>query len=170
MKFKKHKQFRLPGYDYSQNGAYFITIVTKSRFPYFGQIEKKEMQLSPIGQFVEQNFKKIKEKITYLEITEYSIMPDHLHLIIVIDKTVSLTGSTEISIEFTKPDLLFPLANESVSAFVNHLKGTIKKWCNKNNYREFEWQGKFHDHIIRNEKEYRKIVAYIRNNVINASL
>ena len=128
------------------------------------------MQLSPIGQFVEQNFKKIKEKITYLEITEYSIMPDHLHLIIVIDKTVSLTGSTEISIEFTKPDLLFPLVNESVSAFVNHLKGTIKKWCNKNNYREFEWQEKFHDRIIRNEKEYRKIVAYIRNNVINASL
>ncbi|MCP9752226.1 transposase [Ferruginibacter sp. HRS2-29] len=167
MGFKKQKQYRLRGYDYSQNGAYFITIVTKKRVPFFGYIENKQMHLSPIGEFVNRNFLMIQEKIKYLTITEFTIMPDHLHMIILIDKKCSDVFQSEVTSIFCETTSLFPLIKESISSFANHLKGTIKKWCNKNKYSQFEWQEKFHDHIIRNEREYRKIVEYIRNNVKN---
>lgn len=84
---KTRKRFRLAGYDYSQNGTYFITIVTKNRIPFFGEIRNKEMLLSHIGDFVEHNFLIIQEKLEAIKVDEYVIMPDHLHLIISINKT-----------------------------------------------------------------------------------
>lgn len=50
---------------------------------------------------------------------------------------------------------------------MNHFKGKIKNWCNKNNHTEFEWQARFHDRIIRDQDEYEATTEYIRNNVLN---
>jgi putative transposase len=158
MPYKKHKQYRLYGYDYSQNGAYFITIVTKNRIHYFGEIVNGEMQLSPIGKFVEENFSIISDKIKYMQIDEWEILPNHLHLIVSI-----LNKNTEYTPAFG----LQPLVKKSVSSFINHLKGTIKRWCNENNFENFAWQARFHDRIIRDAKEYSNISNYIQKNVEN---
>ncbi|NBA88380.1 hypothetical protein GVN16_21585 [Emticicia sp. CRIBPO] len=154
MNNKTRKRFRLAGYDYSQNGAYFITIVTKNRIPFFGEIRNKEMLLSHIGDFVERNFLIIQEKLEAIKVDEYVIMPDHLHLIISINKT---QGGSCLEAR-TRPDShrpgIRPLQKESVSSFINHLKGKIKRWCNENGFKDFEWHTRFHDRIIRDEISY----------------
>jgi putative transposase len=157
--YKQHKQYRLPGYDYSQNGLYFITIVTKNRHPYFGKIEKQLSMLSPIGKYMDDNFGVLSEKISEIKITEYVIMPDHIHLILSIENNAAK--------EYETVDGIRPLIKGSVSAFINHLKGNIKRWCNENGHPNFAWQTRFHDRIIRDMDEHDRISAYLKNNVIN---
>ena len=53
MGYKMRKQYRLPGFDYSKNGAYFITVVTHNREHLFGEIDKNEMRFSSIGKFLD---------------------------------------------------------------------------------------------------------------------
>jgi ribonuclease HI len=155
--YKKHKQYRLFGFDYSKLGAYFVTINTKNRIHYFGEIENEVMHLSEIGRYVEDNFKKIEEKLAHLQVDEYQIMPDHIHLIItIIERNLA-----------SKPVMgLAPLNKKSISSFCNHLKGNITNWCTMSNF-EFKWQARFHDRIIRNKDEYFRISEYIQRNVAN---
>lgn len=159
MKFKYHKQYRLPEFDYSSNNGYFITIVTKDRQHFFGEIINQEMFITEIGLFVEDNFKKIEKEILHLKIHEYVIMPNHIHFIAVINNPEEK--------EYKYPKGLEPLIKKSISSFANQFKGAIKKWCNKNGFENFEWQSKFFDRIIRNDDEYKAIRYYIRNNIKN---
>jgi len=69
--------------------------------------------------------------------------------------------------EYQYPTGIGPLIKNSVSSFINHLKGKIKRWCNENRYSEFHWQARFHDRIIRNAHENDLISKYIQNNVAN---
>jgi REP element-mobilizing transposase RayT len=100
---------RLQGYDYGQNGAYFVTICTKNRGHYFGEIIAKETQniaslrATPIGEIANEFWKKIPEHFSFVILDEFTIMPNHVHGIIVIDKnklqnitsseTQNITGS-----------------------------------------------------------------------------
>lgn len=171
---KKRKQYRLPNYDYSQDGYYFITIVTKNRKHFFGQIFKQQLLLSGIGEFVKNNILKfyadehldnpyqnnphfINDKKALIAIKEWAILPNHLHMIIeIINKEPKA---------YTITKGLTPLTEGSVSSFINHFKGYIKKYCIENNIHDFAWQDKFHDRIIRNEQEYKKIAKYIQGNI-----
>ena len=157
--YKQHKQYRLPGYDYSQNGLYLITIVTKNRTPYFGEIEMKQNMLSLIGKYMEDNFEMLSEKMAEIKVTAYVIMPDHIHLILSIENNTTKKYETAEGIR--------PLIKGSVSAFINHFKGNIKRWCNENGHSDFAWQARFHDRIIRNADEHKRIITYLKNNVIN---
>jgi putative transposase len=157
--YKQHKQYRLPGYDYSQNGLYFITIVTKNRQTYFGKIEEQQSILSSIGKYMDDNIRTLSEKISEIKVTEYVIMPDHIHLILSIENNASK--------EYETTEGIRPLIKGSTSAFINHLKGNIKRWCNENGHPYFAWQARFHDRIIRNADEHDRISAYLKNNVIN---
>ena len=158
MAYKKHKQYRLFGYDYSQQGAYFITIVTKDRQHFFGEISNHEIHYSPIGEYVKHNFSEISNRVDYLYIDNWVIMPNHLHLIVVI------TNQKEDYMQITG---LSPLNSKSISSFVNHLKGNIKRWCSENDFSYFSWQARFHDRIIRDANEYNRISKYIDNNILN---
>jgi len=158
MGYKMRKQYRLPGFDYSKNGAYFITVVTHNREHLFGEIDKNEMRFSSIGKFLDDMILGLPDKLKTISVAEYQIMPNHFHMIVVIensDKNVyeNATG-------------LRPLIKNSVSSFANHLKGKVTRWCNENNM-PFKWQARFHDKIIRNDEEYKRIAGYIQNNVLN---
>ena len=174
--YKKHKQYRLYNFDYSQDGYYFITIVTKERERFFGAITNKEMNYSSIGEYAKSNILKfyvdenlenqyqnnpyfINSSPYLIGITEWSILPDHIHLIIeIINKQQK---------EYTTITGLSPLSKGSVSSFANHFKGNITKWCKENNFPDFGWQSRFNDRVIRNAAEYDKIAIYIQNNVLN---
>lgn len=181
--YKKHKQYRLYNFDYSQDGYYFITIVTKDRQHFFGEISNQEIAYSPIGEYLKNNILKFYVVGTCLEacsyianpyqnnpyfinnspsligITEWSVLPNHVHLIIeIINKQEK---------EYTTITGLSPLSRGSVSSFANHFKGNVKRWCTENNFTDFNWQSRFHDRVIRDNEEYEKIARYIQNNVLN---
>ena len=174
--YKKQKQYRLYNFDYSQDGNYFITIVTKDREHFFGKIVNKEMIYTPIGEFVKKNILKfyvdekldnpyqnnfyfINNNLTLIGITEWAVLPNHIHLIIEIINKVQKV--------YTDITGLSPLSTGSASSFANHFKGYIKKWCTENNFNDFNWQSRFHDRVIRNAPEYEQIAKYIQNNVLN---
>lgn len=73
---------RLPDYDYSQDGAYFITIVTQNRLCLFGSVVNGEMVLNDAGRMVEQVCQEMPQVIRGVEIGCFQIMPNHFHAII----------------------------------------------------------------------------------------
>ena len=84
-----HNKFRIPSaradwHDYN-GGAYFVTICAQNREHFFGEIENGEMVLSEIGDYVNQNISEIPQHNPYAEITLWVVMPDHVHMIVIIN-------------------------------------------------------------------------------------
>lgn len=85
-KINKHRRsIRILDYDYSQAGAYFITIVTQNRVCLFGEIRNEKMFLSDAGFMVDQVCKEIPDFLPGVEMDHYQIMPNHFHGIIVLN-------------------------------------------------------------------------------------
>ena len=78
---------RLPYWDYGANAAYFVTICTKNRIHHFGKIQNGEMQPSPIGIIANNFWLEIPEHFGFVKLGAHIIMPDHMHGIVIIDKS-----------------------------------------------------------------------------------
>ncbi len=140
------KPNRLKGYDYSQNGAYFITVCTKDKKCTLGRIVGGDAHiaprtvLSPYGKTVRKYLCRIDG------LHKYVIMPNHVHMIIFIsdeDGTMWASSPTKTSI----PQLIKTFKT-LVSKEIGHSV----------------WQRSYHDHIIRDDKDYEAIWEYIDNN------
>ena len=151
---------RLQNYDYSRNGLYFITICTKDRIPYLSEIYDvgnaalglPNIRLTDIGKIVNNNILKINEIYKYVSVEKYVIMPDHIHMILFVSDYDVENGGRPRAASPTK----------SVNLIINGLKTISTKQIGFS-----VWQRSFHDHIIRNEKEFLEICDYIDNNPIN---
>lgn len=155
------KKLRLKNFDYSKNGYYFVTICTKNRENFFGEIIDGKMFLNEIWKNVEQNWKNIILHYQNVEIDEFIIMPNHIHWIIIINVGNDYYCSRNIK----------NYGNENIHSLPNlsNIIKWFKIWCTKNirekfqNF-EFWWQKSFFDVIIRNENQLLKIREYIQNN------
>ncbi|MBK7129110.1 MAG: hypothetical protein IPM74_03915 [Crocinitomicaceae bacterium] len=78
----KIESTRLCGFDYTSAGSYFITICTKNRIPFFGQIVEGKMVLSEIGELAKTFWQEIPQHFPNAQLNEFIIMPDHMHGII----------------------------------------------------------------------------------------
>jgi REP element-mobilizing transposase RayT len=83
---RERKLTRLKEYDYSQSGHYFVTICTKDREEWFGKIESGEMFLSPSGEVARDFWVEIPLHFQHTEIDEFSVMPNHVHGILIIEE------------------------------------------------------------------------------------
>ncbi len=86
------RSIRLRGYDYSQQGAYFITICTHQRWCIFGHVENKEMVLNEYGQVAYREWEKLPERWPQVALGAFQIMPNHIHGIIIIRDVASHVG------------------------------------------------------------------------------
>ncbi|MGE5557822.1 MAG: transposase [Bacillota bacterium] len=167
MVYKLHKQYRLPGYDYSQSGTYFITVCTKDRECYLGKIVDDKMVLSETGKVAQMFWQEIPERFKNIRLDAWVIMPNHVHGILVVNgplggRAVARPPNGGHSYGGETPGI-HPLVKNSISSIINHFKGNVKRYCNKNNI-EFAWQARFHDHIIRNERGLNIRRRYIAAN------
>jgi REP element-mobilizing transposase RayT len=87
------RSIRLQGYDYSQSGAYFVTICTFQRQHLFGEIRDRTMQLNVVGQMVSAIWQNIPQHFSSVELDEFILMPDHLHGIIIISEEIKKSNS-----------------------------------------------------------------------------
>ncbi len=152
MSFPKRKPTRLNGYDYSRNGYYFITICSHNRKEIFSHIVGQGLApamvcLSPYGKIAESELLNSEKRYKNIKVDKYVIMPNHIHAIIIIEKNTS---------ETYKP----PTLSDVVCSF----KSMTSYLCKKSGLTEKFFQTSFHDHIIRGEKDYEKIWAYIDSN------
>jgi putative transposase len=166
---KHHRRsIRLKGYDYSNTGAYFLTICTKNRECLFGDIEQGQMILNAAGNVVKIWWPEMKNKLRNVELDEFIIMPNHSHGIVFIETDFvgaihELPLHVESRHEYQKQrrKMLLP-------KFIGWFKMNSAKQINqsRNTPGTPVWQRNYYEHIIRNEKELNKIRQYIVDNPV----
>lgn len=161
---------RLQHWDYRWAGAYFITICTKDRLHYFGEIENGKMILNEIGKMVQNEWRetpKIRPDMN-LDLGEFVVMPNHFHGILIIGENEyngngGYGGYTPTPTETTNQ---FGPQRKNVASVIRGFKSSVTK-----NARviipDFAWQPRFYDHIIRDDKSFITISNYIINNPEN---
>jgi len=149
------KTTRLPYWDYGGDGLYFITICTKNRECYFGDVIGGEMKLSNIGKMAQRFWLEIPKHFPFIELDEFKIMPNHLHGIIKIVETQNLAS--------LRRGNKFGPQSKNLASIIRGFKIGVKKWATINNV-NFDWQPRFYDHIIRDENDLNRIRKYIREN------
>lgn len=125
------------------------------------------MHLSHIGSIASQYWIEIPKHFPHVRLDEFVIMPNHLHGILILD--YSCVGARHgVPLHQVHNTNLFskPIKN-SVSVIVNQFKSSVKRWCNNNGYKDFEWQPRFYDHIMYDECSIQNIRVYIKNNPSN---
>ena len=142
------KSPRLPEYDYSQNGAYFVTVCTEHRKQILSKIvvgkglcalPQIQIELTKTGKIVEECIEYINP-YDFVEVMSYVIMPDHIHLIISI---IAPEGHRDPSLQ--------------------HTIQQFKSYSTHKNGQKF-WQRSYYDHIVRNESDLIDIHNYIIQN------
>ena len=149
----KRKPNRLKGFDYSTNGAYFVTICTKDKKCILGEIvgdgvlDVPRIHLSVYGNIVNNRIIEMNNTYENINVEKYAILPNHMHLLIHVNNNgTSRTPSP---------------TNAAIPSFVSTLKRLTNKQIGEN-----IWQRSYHDHIIRDEKDYLNIWEYINSNAL----
>ena len=153
----------LKEYDYSQPGAYFVTIAAFQHECLFGEIINQELRLNEYGKIAEECWRTIPEHFPNVELGAYVAMPNHVHGIIVIHENKSLPSVGARHASPLRPHGAKP---NSLGAIVGSFKSAVTKRIGQKNI----WQRNYYEHIIHNEKEWDKIHRYIESNPVNWEL
>lgn len=167
---------RLQRWDYSKEGVYFVTICAENKKNYFGAIENvslgvtgkvsPQLQLSELGKIVLEEWIKTVEirKDMNLELGEFVVMPNHFHGIIMIGENQFNTVPKEkgSSLYSFKKNNFIP-QSKNLASIIRGYKSSVTTYARKNNI-DFNWQARFHEHIIRDKVELEKISKYIVDN------
>lgn len=168
------RSLRLKLFDYSQAGAYFVTICTKNRQCLFGKIQHGTVQLNPFGRVASAQWQQLPYRFPHLELGEWVIMPNHIHGILVNagrGEASSISKSDDLERLSREASPLRPngttpgsvgaiiqiyksITSRKISAQIENLKGSI-------------WQRNYYEHVIRNERDLQAISDYILTNPQN---
>jgi putative transposase len=169
------KSLRLKTYDYSQAGAYFITICTHEKKCLFGYISNRQMNLNGIGRIVENEWVRTASLRANVELDVFAIMPNHIHGIIIINNNKDYKSEFKQAPTSRKQgigSIKFKSPSKSVGAIVKGFKsattGRVKKIDGTPGKKL--WQRNYWERVIRNEFELQHIRKYIQNNPINWEL
>jgi len=168
MRYKKNKQYRLKGFNYAAAGEYFITICVKDRKKYLGRIIDGKMNLSPIGKIVDRIWNEIPNKFENVKLDACQIMPDHFHGIIILKERKTKKQLANKTPEFKSRIKNNPMELKRITLgrIIRWFKGRVKFEAGKLNS-AFQWQTRFYDRVIRDDKEFYFIREYIIDNPKN---
>jgi len=171
---KYHRRsIRLPEYDYSQAGAYYVTIVAWHRECLFGEVVVGEMRLTGFGLVAKQQWEKLPKRFPNIELGAFVIMPNHMHAIIMImdgrgtagnrnDHAGESSRRAPTREQFQKPvkgsvPTIVRSYKSAVSYRINLMRGTKEMPV---------WQRNYYEHVIRDEKDLHNKTDYIETNPI----
>jgi len=184
------ESLRLQNWDYRWSSAYFLTICTQNKEHYFGKINNGKMQLSNIGILADVFWYEIKNHAKNVKLDSFVVMPNHIHGILILnDNNVNdidgningcdggrdkacLVSTMTIPLQSSQQKQNIGQkrfqnqGKNSVSSIIGSYKSAVTKHANRLGF-DFKWQSGFYDHIIRNDKSYKKISNYIINNQKN---
>src|SRR3989338_4418844 len=149
------KRLRLPDYDYSSEGAYFVTICTQNRQCLFSNITDGEIRLNEAGKMNQTRWQQLPQRFDNILLDEFIIMPNHVHGIIKIAEAGTRPAPTLGAVigvfkSITTHDYILNVQHHNWPPFPGKL-----------------WQRNYYEHIIRNESELNRIRQYILDNPIN---
>jgi putative transposase len=165
------RSIRLKGYNYSQVGGYYVTIVTRGREWVLGEVSGGEIHISPLGQIVDECWRSIPEHFPNVSVDAFVVMPNHVHGIIFIHET-----------EFTRRGTIYraPTANTisqlekfgtprvgSLATIIRTFKAAITRRAGLELNSGNIWQRNYYEHILRDEADYERVAGYILDNPAN---
>ena len=160
------KSLRLPDYDYSQDGLYFITIVTNHRLCLFGKIVEEKMILNDAGMMINQVCREIPQNMQAVHIDHFIIMPNHFHGIIRTEHTAKNVDPINPN---NQPSEILALGN-IVKRFKTLTTHRYIEGAQQSGWPRFTnrlWQRNYYEHVLRNERDCQAIVDYIQANPQN---
>ncbi len=184
-KFDPHqhhrRSIRVKGYDYTEPGAYFVTIITYRRDPLFGKIEngitpyEGNVVLNDFGKIADECWRAIPEHFPTVDLGAHMIMPNHVHGVIVIRADESALRLAMTDDERRGAALLRPYHDNdnphkinvkpgSLGAIVRSYKSAVSYRINKEHNATGIWQRNYYEHIIRSADEANRIHLYIESN------
>lgn len=153
------RSIRLPDYDYSQNGAYFVTVCTKNRECLFGEIENGEMKLNDAGKIAYQCWQNIPMHFPHVATDRFEIMPNHIHGILFINNAV--VGAKNFSpLQGQRPCG----TSRTIGSIIRGFNIGVTKWIRENTSIQNVWQRNYYERVIRDESEWNRIRQYIADN------
>jgi putative transposase len=174
------KSIRLKGYDYSQAGAYFVTIVSQNREPFFGEIRDGEMIFNDAGRMIQTVWESMSERFPQFELGAFVVMPNHFHAIVIIQGGAGLvpaprrattrvapTDSAAPTSSATLTNRVAPTLGRIIGAFKSITTHEYIAGVDNLGWTQFHkrlWQRNYYEHIIRNDKEMDAIWRYIEAN------
>jgi len=164
----------LKNWDYSWNGAYFVTICTKNRINYFAKMINNKTHLNKLGLITQKYWLEIPKHFSFTQLDEYTIMPNHMHAIIWIRNDQPNMGRGLIN-QTPSPDynetnfgkffeIVNPMSSNSLAKIIRWYKGRCTFEINKLNPKYFQWQRNYYETIIRDEDHLNRVRRYIQNN------
>ncbi|MBR5490010.1 MAG: hypothetical protein IKV79_01930 [Oscillospiraceae bacterium] len=153
---RKHP--RLKDYDYSQDGAYFVTVCTKNRAQILSSIVGRgahtppPVELSNIGKSLDRYISNIENVYSNIFVDAYVIMPNHFHILIRIGNDNANNGG-----------VWAPRPTDKRTAVQTVLR-SLKTMVTKETGMKDLWQTSFYDHVIRSEQDYLACWQYIDDN------
>jgi putative transposase len=207
--YRRKATIRLPGYDYSQDGLYFVTSCVKGRICHFGKVVNAEMVLNQHGQIAHDQWAWLVNRYSYVSMHAFVVMPNHVHAVLEINRRLvsksdqiiaqqtsnsgktlvvgtgrpDASGSLQSTDDRQQPRFrkLYPwmridgqreavkptdqpIKIKPLDQLLGAYKTTTSKFIHLAGLPEFKWQRSYHDHIIRAEDSYDRIIAYIHSN------
>lgn len=156
------RSIRLKGYDYSQAGAYFITLCTQDRACLFGKVVNGEMRLNDAGRMVLAEWNRLPERFPHLVLDAFVVMPNHVHGILVITDPAPTVGATVGATLVVAPTVGNIIGAFKSRVTVEYIRGV--KTSGWPPFRGRLWQRNYYEHIIRNERALNAIRQYIMEN------
>jgi len=160
----KRKQIRLNKYDYSSNGAYFVTVCTQNRAMLFGDVVRPvgadlvsaRVTLNSAGTMIEHILHETIANIENMQLCDYIIMPNHLHMILAIVRADTRSAPTTIC------SAIQAFKSKSTVEYIRGVKNYVFPPFDKR-----LWQRNYYEHIIRSRDEHRQIIKYIHENPLH---
>ena len=176
---------RLQNWDYGWDAAYFVAICTQNRECFFGKIAAGKMELSNIGIIADLLWHEIKNHAKNIELDAFVVMPNHIHGILILNGNNKINANAIVETRHAlslqqqqqqqqqqQPEKTIGQqrfqnqGKNTISSILGAYKSAVTKHAHRLGF-YFEWQTRFHDHIIRNDNELNRIQDYILNNPKN---
>jgi putative transposase len=169
-KFPNRRSIRLPQFDYSRDGVYFVTIDTFGKGLLFGNVINGEMILNEMGLIADMCWQQIPNHFTQAKLYDYIVMPNHVHGLIALlndEKTDTAWRVPTVSVRnwesFSRP------TSNSIPTIIRSYKSAVSRLIRMKFPVQGEriWQSRFFERVIRNERELKAAIDYIKCNPAN---
>ena len=158
---------RLRDFDYSQAGAYFVTICTHGRACRFGDVVDGDMRLNEAGRIVEQFWSAIPSHFPDVILDAFVVMPNHVHgIVAIVDGTVRAKNFSPLQDNIMTIRKPVRSPSKTIGSIVRGFKVGVTKWFRENGRIDEVWQRNYYEHIIRDDESLNRIREYIQNNPI----
>ena len=165
-KLPKRHSIRLPEYDYSSPGVYYVTLYVQERKLLFGEIVDGEMRLNDTGEMVQRLWLRLPNKFPGIQLDEYIVMPNHLHGVVkIVGADPCVRPEPVECLKTPLPKIIQWLKTMTTNAYIRGVK--------KYGWPQFPgklWQWSFYEHVIRNEDDLNSVREYIVSNPLRWSL